>query len=124
MVGGGMGREKKYFHFFPLLGGRGSLGGGLQPGGGFYPARRSVHTSLSSGTEVPRRLKPAPHGLAAPRLRPCAARKCVVILARTLTANFHPMPPVRIDHEYLAIQVQQRIQTGIADLLPTYRCYQ
>src|SRR6059036_2211358 len=31
-----------------------------------------------SGTEVPRRLKPAPH------LRPCAVRKCEVILARTL----------------------------------------
>src|SRR2546426_8547723 len=53
--------------------------GRLQPAAGLLPACRSVHTSLSSGTEVPRRLKPAPH------LRPCAVRKCEVILARTLS---------------------------------------
>lgn len=30
------------------------------------------------------------------------------------------MLPVRIHHEYLAIQVQQRIQTAIADLPTSY----
>jgi len=31
--------------------------------------------------------------------------------------EFHPTPPLRIGHEYLAIQVQQRVQAEVPDLL-------
>lgn len=37
-----------------------------------------------------------------------------------LNHEFHPMTPVRIDHEHLAIQIQKRVQAAVTDkALPT-----